>query len=205
MYIPSSFAVRDLATLHDFIERHSFGLLLSQVNGEPFGTHIPFLVDRDRGEFGTLLGHVARANPHWRTLADQPGFAVFSGPHAYISPTWYQAEAVVPTWNYTAVHAYGRITLVEDEATLIDLLTRTVAVYEQIMPAPWSFDPAAEYVGRMAAQIVGFRFEITKLEGKFKLNQNHPPERRERVIGELDTRGTENERAIADAMRQTLA
>ena len=103
MYVPSHFAESDPATLHDFIERYSFGLLVSQVDAVPFATHLPFLLDRTAGPHGMLIGHMARANPHWESLRDQTALAVFSGPHAYISPTWYAAANVVPTWNYTAV------------------------------------------------------------------------------------------------------
>src|SRR5205807_1335826 len=113
MYIPAAFAEPDLRKLHDFIERHSFGMLVSSVDGAPFATHLPFLLDRDGGPHGTLIGHMARANPHWREAAGQTGLAIFSGPHAYVSPSWYEAEQVVPTWNYTAVHASGRIQVIE--------------------------------------------------------------------------------------------
>src|SRR4051794_35885289 len=116
MYVPAHFEQTDLATLHAFIEDHSFGLLTSMLDGRLFASHLPFLLDRQAGPFGSLLGHVAKANPQWRQLAGQEVFVVFSGPHAYVSPTWYEAEHVVPTWNYVAVHAYGRCRLIEDPA-----------------------------------------------------------------------------------------
>src|SRR5438477_3101686 len=119
MYVPPHFAESDPAALHAFVERHSFGLLVSQVGGVPFATHLPLLLDRAAGPHGTLVGHVARANPHWRHLAGQTTLAVFAGPHAYISPSWYQAENMVPTWNYTAVHATGPVEVVEDKAALL--------------------------------------------------------------------------------------
>src|SRR4051794_27392492 len=100
MYVPSAFAESDLNKLHDFIERNSFGLLVSLVKGVPFATHLPFLLERNSGPDGSLVGHMARANPHWQELEAQTVLVVFSGPHAYISPTWYEAENVVPTWNY---------------------------------------------------------------------------------------------------------
>jgi transcriptional regulator len=140
MYIPAAFAETDLAKLDDFIELNSFGLLVSQVEGLPFATHLPFLLERTTGPHGTLLGHMARANPQWREAGGQTGLAIFSGPHAYISPTWYEAEQVVPTWNYTAVHAYGRLQIVEDEGALLEIVERSVRVYENAMPRPWSFD-----------------------------------------------------------------
>src|SRR5262249_56866648 len=108
MYAPPPFPVSAPATLHDFIERHSFGLLASQVDGVPFASHLPFLLDRAAGPHGTLVGHMARANPHWREAGGQTALAVFSGPHAYVSPSWYQAQPVVPTLNYTPRHAYRR-------------------------------------------------------------------------------------------------
>src|SRR5438477_12570684 len=138
MYVPPHFAESDPATLHDFIEGHSFGLLVSQVGGVPFASHLPFLIDRTTGPHGTLLGHMARANPHWRELAGQTALAVFSGAHAYVSPTWYEAANVVPTWNYVAVHATGRAELVEDRDDLLAILRRSVAVYEAGMPRPRS-------------------------------------------------------------------
>jgi transcriptional regulator len=204
MYIPAAFAETDLNRLHDFIEQHSFGLLVSQVDGLPFTTHLPFLLDRTAGPHGTLICHVARANPQWREAAGQVALAVFSGPHAYVSPTWYEAEQVVPTWNYTAVHAYGRVEVIQDKAALLEIVQKSVRVYERAMPRPWSFDPASTFVERLLAQIVGFRIEVEKIEGKFKLNQNHPAERRQKVVRALAERGDENAQAIAAMMQAML-
>ncbi|QEL14090.1 FMN-binding negative transcriptional regulator [Limnoglobus roseus] len=205
MYVPSSFAVPELDTLHAFIARHSFGLLVSNVGGESFATHLPFLLDRTAGPHGTLIGHLARANPHWRELERQLALAVFSGPHAYISPTWYEAEAVVPTWNYTAVHAYGRPQLIEDRATLLGILQQSVAVYERSMPRPWVLDEPPAFLDKMLAQIVGFRIEIERLEGKFKLNQNHPAERQQKVARALREQGGEDALGVAEMMEANLA
>jgi transcriptional regulator len=99
MYVPTAFAETDEDKLHQFIETYSFGLLVSTHGGEPFATHLPFILDRHAGSHGTLVGHMARANPHWHDLEGQMVLAIFSGPHAYISPTWYESENVVPTWN----------------------------------------------------------------------------------------------------------
>src|SRR5262249_47927332 len=130
--------------------------------------------------------------------------AIFSGSHAYVSPTWYEAEQVVPTWNYTAVHAYGRVGLIENKGALLEILQETVRAYERAMTRPWSFDPASTYPQRRLAQIVGFRMEVEKIEGKFKLNQNHPTERRRKVVRALQRRGDENAQAIAALMRAML-
>lgn len=204
MYIPPAFQESDLPTLHQFIERHSFGLLVSQHEGSPFATHLPFLLDRSSGSLGALVGHVARANPQWEHGLGQQVLAVFSGPHAYISPTWYEAEHVVPTWNYVAVHAYGRVRLVEDQPGLLDIVRRSVEVYERAMPRPWSLGEADTFAERLLKQIVGFRIEIERIEGKWKLNQNHPVERREKVVRALEERGDEDSTAIAALMRQQL-
>src|SRR5262245_58623650 len=113
MYITAAFAESDLTRLHDFIGQNSFGLLVSQVDGLPFATHLPFLLERTTGEHGTLVGHMARANPQWREASGQTVLTIFSGPHVYVSPTWYEDEQVVPTWNYAAVHVYGRARVIE--------------------------------------------------------------------------------------------
>jgi transcriptional regulator len=204
MYIPAAFAESDLTKLHDFIEQNSFGLLVSQVDGLPFASHLPFLLERPAGPHGTLVGHMARANPQWREASGQTALAIFSGPHAYISPTWYEAEQLVPTWNYSAVHAYGRVEVIEDEGALLDIVERSVGVYEQAMPRPWSFDPSSTFVKRLATQIVGFRIEVQKIEGKWKLNQNHPVERRQKVVRALQQQGGENAQAIAAMMQSML-
>jgi len=203
MYLPAAFAETDPTKLHDFIDQNSFGLLVSMVEGLPFASHLPFLLDRSAGPRGALVGHMARANSQWRQAGGQTALAIFSGPHAYISPTWYEAEQVVPTWNYAAVHVYGRVQIIEDESALAEIVQKFVHVYERAMPRPWSFDDSATFAKRMLAQIVGFRIEIEKIEGKWKLNQNHPVERRRKVILALGEQGDENALAIA-AMMQAL-
>jgi transcriptional regulator len=204
MYIPTAFAEHDLTKLHDFIERHSFGLLVSQVDGLPFATHLPFLLDRAAGPQGTLICHVARANPQWRQAGSETALAVFSGPHVYVSPSWYEAEQVVPTWNYAAVRVYGRPQVIEDESALLKIVQAMVRVYEQSMPQPWSFDSSSTFVKRLLGQIVGFRIAIEKIEGKWKLNQNHPAQRRRKVVEALQERSDENVQAVAAMMRTML-
>ena len=203
MYVPAHFAQTDPAKLFDFIEQNSFGLLMSQLAGEPFATHLPLLLDREASLHGTLIGHVARANPHWQTT-DGNVLAVFSGPHSYISPSWYQAENVVPTWNYLAVHAYGKLQIVEDHAASVKIVQDFVAFYEKSMPRPWTVSPDDSFVDKMVRSVVCFRIELSRLEGKWKLNQNHPRERREKVIDALKHRSDENSQAIAALMAETL-
>jgi transcriptional regulator len=200
MYIPTAFRQTDRSELHRFIETHAFGLLVSTHDGEPFATHLPFLLERDAGPHGALLGHLARANPQWRGLDGREVLAVFSGPHAYVSPSWYEAENVVPTWNYVAVHAYGTFRLVEEGDELTRTLAATVAVYEGARPQPWSLDTGTDFFRKMAKQVVGFRIEVHRLEGKWKLSQNHPRERQEKVARALAAAHDPDARAVARLM-----
>lgn len=204
MYIPASFEEKNLSTLHEFIERHSFGLLISQVEDQPFATHLPILLDRNTGANGTLIGHMARANRQWKSFGNQTVLTIFNGPHAYISPTWYEAENLVPMWNYIAVHVYGSIKIIEDELELLEILQKTVSEYERSLPKPWSFDSSEAYLKPLLGQIVGFQIEITKIEGKYKLSQNHPVERREKVVTALRARDNENSQAIATEMQSRI-
>ena len=204
MYIPTAFAESDMTKLNDFIEQYSFGLLVSQVEGQSFASHLPFLLERATGSHGCLIGHMARANPQWKEASGQKVLAIFSGPHAYISPTWYDSEQVVPTWNYAAVHVYGQAQIIEDPDGLLQIVQATVTTYEQGMPKPWSFDGSGKFVERMLTQIVGFRIQIDRIEGKCKLNQNHPAERRKKVTRALRDQDGENAQAVASMMQANL-
>ncbi len=204
MYVPTHFQQTDHARLFDFMEQHSFALLVSQRADEPFATHLPILLDRTQGEFGTLIGHIARANPHHQAL---PGVSlcVFSGPHVYVTPTWYKATNVVPTWNYQAVHAYGTIEWIEDHRETVEVVQDYVSTYERSQPEPWSVAEGDAFVDKLAQSVVAFQFRITRLEGKWKLSQNQPRDRREKVIAALERRSDENSQAIARAMREIMS
>jgi transcriptional regulator len=204
MYIPTAFEETDQGKLHDFIASHSFGLLISTQTGEPFASHLPFLLERGTGPHGTLVGHMARANPQWQGLDGQQVLAVFSGPHAYVSPSWYETEDVVPTWNYVAVHAYGTCRLVEDLEEVTPILAASVATFERSMPKPWSLDIGTDFFRSRVRAVVGFRIEIGRLEGKWKLNQNHPAERRERVARVLAGSEDHEAREVARLMTEML-
>jgi transcriptional regulator len=204
MYIPAAFAETDRTQLHTFIERNSFGLLVSQHDGLPFASHLPLLLERDAGPNGCLLGHMARANPQWEQAGGLTVLAVFAGPHAYISPTWYEADQVVPTWNYVAVHVYGQLQIVADSQQVRQIVEKTVHVYEQPQARPWLFAGSTAFAERLLAQIVGFRIPIERIEGKWKLNQNHPVERRRKVVRVLEGRSDENSQAVAALMSERL-
>jgi transcriptional regulator len=197
LYIPAHFRMEDPDALFEFIERYAFATLVSSGPSGLHVSHIPFVAERDdRGV--RLLGHVARANPHWEALeAADDVMAIFQGPHGYVSPTWYTNHPAVPTWNYAVVHAHGNARLMDD-AGLHDLLMRLSSTYEAPNAKPWKMSelPPA-YVDMMLKSIVGFELQVTRLDGKFKLSQNRAAEA-PRVIAELEAHG---EPELAGLMR----
>ena len=205
MYVPKHFDPADAAWCHALMARESFALLVSTgADGVPFATHLPLLLDADRGPQGTIVGHLARANPHAALLAEgRPTLAVFLGPHAYVSPGWYATHPSVPTWNYVAVHASGRPRLVEEPARVTALLARMVATYEAGRAEPWRFDSLpADYVAAMCRAIVAFELPIDRLEGKAKLSQNRPAADLAGAIRGLEATGDPVARATAALMAE---
>jgi transcriptional regulator len=201
MYIPELFEIKDKEILLDFIQKNSFALLISQKDGKLFATHLPFLLDKSAGTQGYLYGHMARANPHWKEI-DGEVLVVFSGPHTYISPSWYEEIEVVPTWNYVAVHVYGKFHIINDESDLLKILENLINFYESSFPKPWSMAMAPSgYIHKLLKGIVGFKIEITHIEGKWKISQNQPIERQRKVIAALEKSGTENAVKIAELMK----
>lgn len=202
MYIPTPFAETDPETLRRFMAANSFATLVSAGGAVPFASHLPLLVDADPAPLGRLQGHMARANPHWQLADGQPVLAVFHGPHAYVSPTWYEAANVVPTWNYVSVHAGGTLRVIDDRPRLLELVRRTVNLYEATQPVPWTLEAQeGEFIDRLLNAIVGFEITLERLEGKWKLNQNHPAERREKVWRALLEREDVEGQEVARLMR----
>jgi transcriptional regulator len=199
LYVPKHFRIDDRAALLAFVEKYAFGTLVSSGPGGLHVSHIPFVVDRGDDGSARLLGHVARGNDQWEALEGaQHVVAIFQGPHAYISPTWYATHPSVPTWNYAVVHAHGKARLM-DEAGLHDLLMRLSGTYEAPNAKPWRMSELpADYVSKMLKAIVGFEIEIERLDGKFKLSQNRPAEV-PRLVAALEKGG---ERDIAALMRE---
>jgi len=204
MYNPPAFSENNRETLFDFIDQNSFGVLVSQHDGAPFATHLPFLTDRQSGEHGHLIAHFARANPQWTQAEGQKVLAIFSGPHAYISPTWYAVPNAVPTWNYTAVHVNGIFETISDPGVVMQVLNQTVTQFEDALEVPWTFDTSNDFYSKLAQQIVAFRIRITSIEGKWKLNQNRPVEQQERVARALERSNDASERGVAALMRAKL-
>lgn len=177
MYLPPHFAQHDPAALHALMCEHPLATLVSHGEHGLTADHVPLEFDAMAGVHGTLFGHVARANPLWRVAAGAPVLAVFSGAQAYVSPSWYPSKAathkVVPTWNYTVVHAHGVLEVVEDAPWLRALVGRLTSHHEAPRSAPWAVDDApADYVQQMLRAIVGIRIPVTRLVGKWKVSQN---------------------------------
>jgi len=205
MYIPKAFREDDTATLHKLMREYSFAILITQQDGVPLASHLPFLLDAERGSYGTLLGHMARGNLQWRTFEEnQEALVIFQGPHAYVSPSWYEAELSVPTWNYAVVHAYGVPRLIEDKTVLYSLLQTLVQTHEAGFEQPWAFESLPDdYVQKMMQGIVGFEIPITRLEGKFKLNQNRPVSDQVRVATALQDNKDELSTGVAALMKSS--
>jgi transcriptional regulator len=205
MYVPEAFRIADREVIERFIASHGFATLVSQHGEGPFATHVPLLLDRD-GDRDVLLGHVARANPHWRSFdGESEALAIFHGPHAYVSPSWYATSPAVPTWNYAVVHVYGRPRVIDDGSHVRALLERLVARYESTRAQPWSASELPpEYMERLTKAIVAFEMPVDRIEAKFKLGQNRSRQDVEGVIDALTDEGGANGRALAELMRAVL-
>lgn len=204
MYIPASFRENRTEVLHALMQEYGFATLVSRVAGELIASHLPLLLAPERGPYGTLLGHMARANNQWQGFGDgEAVLAIFQGPHAYISPSWYATRPAVPTWNYAVVHAHGVPRLVEEEAELCRILEATVGFYEKGLPEPWSMGMLPpEYFRQMRSGIVGFEIPLSRLEGKLKLSQNRTAQDRSGVIEHLESGEDPIARAVARWMRE---
>jgi transcriptional regulator len=202
MYIPKHNQVTDRTLLFDLMQRFSFATLITVHEGRPFATHLPFLVYPDRGEQGTLITHMARANPQWQDFAGGgETLVIFQGHHAYISPSWYDVHPSVPTWNYMVVHAYGVPRVITDEIRVRETLQVLVDTHEASFARPWSMDLPAAYLHKMQQGIVAFEIPITQLEGKFKLSQNRSERDQHRVSEMLGAAADPDAQGVAAMMR----
>ena len=203
MYRPRHYAIDDKAVLIDFMREQSFALLVMNVDGIPFASHIPLLLD-DGGEHGRLKGHLSKANPQWQAFdGETEALVVFWGPHAYISPNWYESEKVVPTWNYVTVHAYGKPAVIDDPGAILQGQADMVDYYESDATGNWSIDDMDEdYRTNMLKGIVAFEMPINRLEGKFKLNQKNSVADSECVIKGLNATGDAEAIEVARLMAE---
>ncbi len=202
MYTPGAFEEKDPSKIQAFVRQYPFGLLISRSGENLHATHLPFLLKEKHGPQGELISHMARANSQWEELGGKEVLGVFQGPHAYISPAWYEAENVVPTWNYVAVHAYGIFRPMGGAETK-NLLLEMTDYFEAPSAKPWKMgSQSPEFLEKIAQGVMGFKIEVNRWEGKWKLSQNHPQERRERVIRELKDRKVGDSLEIARLMEE---
>ena len=206
MYNPPHFAREDVAELHGLIRQHPLGTLVTLTPEGLLGTHLPFLIDPEPAPFGTLRGHVARANPVWeRSAGEVEALVVFSGVEGYVSPSWYETKQeggrVVPTWNYAVVHAHGPLRTIEDPGWLRRLVDRLTDTHESRRGLPWrTTDAPADFIERQLKGIVGIEIPLTRLEGKWKMSQNRDVRDRVAVVDRLRAAGDPASAALADAV-----
>ena len=186
MYIPSHFASNDAAMALRLIADNAFATLVSQVNGSPYASHLPLLA-REEGDRLILIGHFARANPHWQHLAHAELLVIFHGPHGYISPRWYVSRNMVPTWNYATVHCHGRMRLLDTPEAARSTVHALSARFEAGADQPWQPEQAldAAFEARMLGAIVAFEVEVNRIETKLKFGQNRTPADQQSMMAAL--------------------
>jgi transcriptional regulator len=201
VYIPEHFRVHDHADAIAFMHANPFAILVSSTDDGPFATHLPVFVNAV-GENLVIRGHVAKANPHWRHLEQNPTcLTIFHGPHAYVSPSNYATREVVPTWNYGAVHVYGSARVFAAPEELLGVLHDLIPMFEPAYAEQWASLSEA-YRARMLSHIVGFEIAVTKIEAKFKLSQNRTREEQQNIITSLGSAADTAVSGTADLMRQ---
>jgi transcriptional regulator len=194
MYIPPLNRVEDGEAINAFLHARAFATLITNSSGKIVASHLPVLFEE---KANVLRSHMARANEQWKHFADtKEVLCIFHGPHAYISPSWYEEQHTVPTWNYAVVHVYGTPTLVDD-AELKQIVLDTTAKFESNMPAPWKIPLSEQEFTAMLKAIVGFKIEITRVEAKFKLGQNRSREDQEKMLRNLQAAPDDESRALA--------
>jgi transcriptional regulator len=209
MFQPDHFRVDDVAEMHALMRARPFAALVSAGPLGLYGTHLPTVL-KSEGPNGVIECHLSRANPHWKDLAGGgEAMLIFQGPEGYITPNWYATKAetgkAVPTWNYAVVHAYGRPAIMKEKDWLLRHVTELSAQQERSEARPWEVsDAPASYIDFMLRGIVGFRFEITRLEGKWKMSQNRETHDRVGVIEGLKARASGDDLAIADAVMRKM-
>lgn len=195
MYVPAHFEESKIEMLHDLIVAHPLATLVTMTSNGINANHIPLHLVKDKGQYGTLQGHVARANPVWSDLVNNiEALVIFQGPSSYITPSWYPTKQehgkVVPTWNYVTVHAYGALRVIDDPVWVKTQLESLTVQQEASFDRPWAVsDAPVEFTAKMIGAIVGIEILITKLIGKWKVSQNQPTLNQAGVVQGLDSLG----------------
>lgn len=201
MFIPNHYKNENIEEVKSFLNENSFGILISQVDGKISGTHIPMELDTDENGENVLVGHIAKANPQSKNLKNKEEvLAIFNGPHSYISSSWYQKENV-PTWNYVAVHVYGKVKIIEGKE-LLESLKRLVDKYEQNSENPVSVKKMSSGTLKQVNGIVGFSIKINEIQAAYKLSQNREDKDYNNITDELEKIGNSNSIGIAEEMKK---
>jgi transcriptional regulator len=209
MYLPDHFRVEDVAEMHALMRARPFAALVSAGSAGLYASHLPTVL-KDDGPYGVIECHLARANPHCRDLGEgNEALMIFQGPEGYITPNWYPSKAehgkVVPTWNYAVVHATGRPEVMKDKAWLLRHVSELTAQQEKTEAKPWALSDAPDsYIDVMLRGIVGFRFAITRLEGKWKMSQNREAKDRDGVVQGLSTRAAADDLEMAHIVARRM-
>ena len=203
VYTPSHFGMPDRAAIARLMHDHPFATVITPGAPEPLISHLPLLLVPGCEPHGTLIGHMARANAHWQAANGRESIAIFHGPHAYVSPSWYaEPSKAVPTWNYAVVHAHGTLDIVDDTAETRRILEALVHRFEANRDAPWTFAMPERQRDALVGAIVGFRMRIRRLTGKFKLSQNRGDADQSRIAAALDGEAYADAWAVAAWMRE---
>jgi len=202
MYTPPAFRDDDIESIRATIRAAHLANLITATAAGPLATPLPLFLDETEGERGVLYGHLAKANPQWQAAPIGEALAVFMGPDAYVTPSWYATKQetgkVVPTWNYIAVHAYGPVEFFHEPERLLQAVTRLTSMHEQSRPAPWAVsDAPADFIAAQLRGIVGIRIPVTRFEGKRKMSQNRPEADRIGVAAGLAASDKSGDRAVA--------
>jgi transcriptional regulator len=210
MFVPDHFRVDDVRQMHELMRGRPFAALISSGAAGLYASHLPTVL-KEEGEHGVIECHLARANPHWRELAEgHEALMIFQGPEGYITPNWYATKAqtgkVVPTWNYAVVHAYGRPAVMEEKEWLVRHVGELTAQQEKTEAQPWKLSDAPDsYIDVMTRGIIGFRFAITRLQGKWKMSQNRVEQDWKGVVTGLNSRATGDDLEMAETVSRQNA
>jgi transcriptional regulator len=211
MYVPKHHEESNVSVLHGLIKSHPLGTWVTQGGGELLANHIPFLLDATRGEYGTLVGHVARANPVWQSFSTSvSSVVVFQGAETYITPSWYPSKhahgKAVPTWNYVVVHAHGLPRAIEDPAWLLAHINQLTTEHEAEQALPWKVsDAPQDFTERLVQAIVGIEIPVAKLVGKWKVSQNRPESDKLGVVAGLLGRNDAQSKEMASLVHQHVS
>ena len=210
MYIPKYHALTDVNAMHTHIQQHPLGAWVVATTEGLVANHIPFFLNQEPAPFGQLIGHVSRANPVWRQLADgQPCVVMFMGPQAYITPSWYPSKAmhgkVVPTWNYVTVHAHGTARAIQDTDWILQMVQQLTNAQESARPAPWQVtDVPGDFIEQKLRAIVGIEINIDRLEGRIKVSQDKEEADRAGVMQGLSQEPDSGSQAMANLVESAM-